>query len=144
MHHQVLQHNTSLTFNNMTVIFALLHQLLHMAILWALSPTGTVLLLIFQTLKFSFLTKTSSLPHPLFPYSHRTSLTSLTLLVASLFFLTFSPLLLLQSFPPNQLFPTPTQPCQPFDINSHQYPQFPHVPLIPLHLPCQSPDLDGL
>lgn len=43
---------------------------------------------VFQTLKFCFLTNTSSLSHSLSPYSHRTSLTSLTPLIPSLFLLT--------------------------------------------------------
>lgn len=54
-----------------------------MATLWALSPAGTVLPLIFQTLKFSFLTSTFSLPHPIFPSSHRTFLTSSSLFFSS-------------------------------------------------------------
>lgn len=110
----------------------------------ALSPTGTSLSLIFQTLKFNFLTSTSSFPHPIFASSHKTFLTSSTHLAPSLFFPIFSHLLLLLPFPLIQPFLTLTWPCQPFDINSHQYAQFLHIPLVPLHLPCQSPSPDRL
>lgn len=106
---------------------------------WALSPAGTVLLLIFQTPKFSFSTNTCKVFHilysltptePRWPHQHFQSL---------LFFFRF------QSCAASIVFPTQStisypQWILPAILYCHWSPQF---PLIPLHLPCQSPNLDG-
>lgn len=97
------------------------------ATLWAFSPAGTVLLL-FQTLKFSFLTNTSSLPHSLCPYSHRTFLTSSTLSVPSLFFLISALCCFYGLSHSINHFPPPVNPASHFIL--------PPVSLIPSYSPA--------
>lgn len=104
--------------------------------LWALSPAGTVLLLIFQTLKFSFSTNTCSLSHSLFPYSHRTSLTSSTLSVSSLFFL----ISVLCCFCGLSLsinhFPSPVNPASHFILSPvSSIPSYSPAPALPISKP---------
>lgn len=138
--HQMFQQNTSWASNNMTFVFALFQHLLYMGHTLGLVTSLELFYFwyfklwnsAFQLIPVAFHILYSPTPtEPRWPHQHFQSL-----LFSSWF----------QSCAASMVFPTQAtishpQWILPTILFCHQYPQF---SLIPLHLSCQSPNLDGL